>query len=40
VGFLIDSGADRTVFSADIVELLKLPATEATSSLGGIGGAA
>lgn len=40
VAFLVDSGADRTVFSADIVELLQLPATAATASLGGVGGTA
>ena len=36
--FLIDTGADRTVLSADIVTALNLPSTVAQDQLGGIGG--
>jgi hypothetical protein len=36
--FLVDTGADRTVFSLDILRALSLPAVVATDRLGGIGG--
>ena len=36
--FLVDTGADRTVFSLDILRALGLPAVVATDRLGGIGG--
>lgn len=37
--FLVDTGADRTVFSADILKLLKLAAIESPDRLSGPGGA-
>ncbi len=36
--FLLDTGADRTVFSADVLAALGLPLVEAAEHLGGIGG--
>jgi predicted aspartyl protease len=36
--FLIDTGADRTVLSASILEQLVLPRLEATEEIGGLGG--
>jgi len=38
VEFLVDTGADRTVFSANVLEALEMETTEATESIGGIGG--
>ena len=38
--FLIDTGADCTVFSADVVENLGLEAHPAAARLGGVGGVA
>lgn len=35
--FLLDTGADRTVFSADVLAALGLPLVEAAEHLGGIG---
>lgn len=36
--FLLDTGADRTVFSADILYALRFQPVMATSPLGGVGG--
>ena len=36
--FLLDTGADRTVFSADILTALRLPSLPTQDRLGGIGG--
>jgi predicted aspartyl protease len=36
--FLVDTGADRTVFSANVLEALALEATEAKEQIGGVGG--
>jgi predicted aspartyl protease len=36
--FLIDTGADRTVFSASILEQLALPRLPASEPIGGLGG--
>lgn len=38
--FLLDTGADRTVFSTDILKSLHLPSVVAADQLGGVGGAA
>lgn len=38
VNFLVDSGADRTVFSADIVARLRLEPVGTGQRLGGLGG--
>ena len=38
VSFLIDTGADRTVFSAAVLEKLRLPPIETTDRLVGVGG--
>jgi predicted aspartyl protease len=38
--FLVDSGADRTAFSAAVLGALGLQWTENTSALGGVGGVA
>lgn len=38
--FLVDSGADVTAFSADVLELLGLPIHEHRERLGGVGGIA
>lgn len=38
VGFLIDSGADRTVFSADLLNRLGLQDRPADQNLSGVGG--
>lgn len=38
VELLVDTGADRTVFSANVLEALALETTEANESIGGIGG--
>lgn len=38
VEFLVDTGADRTVFSTNVLEALALETTEANESIGGIGG--
>lgn len=35
---LIDTGADRTVLSADVLGLLGLPAAKPTGQIGGLGG--
>lgn len=40
VELLVDSGADRTVFSAPILAALALPHLPAPQQLGGVGGAA
>jgi hypothetical protein len=40
VTFLVDSGADRTVFSADTLRDLALPALTSEEQLGGVGGQA
>lgn len=37
--FLLDTGADRTVFSANILYGLQLPPVSTSESLGGVGGA-
>jgi predicted aspartyl protease len=37
--FLVDTGADRTVFSADVLERLGLPPIESDEQISGIGGA-
>jgi len=36
--FLVDTGADRTVLSADILTALRFPRTLAEDRIGGIGG--
>ncbi|MDH3599123.1 MAG: hypothetical protein OEU26_05725, partial [Candidatus Tectomicrobia bacterium] len=36
--FLVDTGADRTVLSADILTALRFPGTLAEDRIGGIGG--
>ncbi|MBM3302051.1 MAG: hypothetical protein FJY85_19135, partial [Deltaproteobacteria bacterium] len=36
--FVVDTGADRTVFSANILEGLDLPAREPEQKIGGLGG--
>lgn len=36
--FLVDSGADRTVFSADVMEALQLQAIDSADRLSGAGG--
>lgn len=36
--FLLDTGADRTVFSADVLTALGLPLVGAAEHIGGIGG--
>lgn len=36
--FLVDTGADVTAFSADVLELLGLPIHECPDRLGGVGG--
>jgi predicted aspartyl protease len=36
--FLVDTGADRTVFSADVLEILQLGSTPAHDRIGGVGG--
>jgi hypothetical protein len=38
--FLVDTGADCTVFSADVLGALHLPATPQGQALGGVGGPA
>jgi len=38
VPFLVDTGADRTVFSAGMLTLLRLPPVVAQHRLGGLGG--
>jgi len=38
--FLIDSGADRTVFSANVLESLRLEVGPPAASIGGVGGTA
>jgi hypothetical protein len=38
--FLVDTGADRTVFSADILAALGLPSISGADLLGGVGGIA
>src|SRR5262245_6564503 len=38
VPFLLDSGADRTVFSADVFQILRLQTEGTTKQLGGVGG--
>ncbi len=38
--FLVDTAADRTAFSADILEALQLPRQAAPAALGGVGGGA
>jgi hypothetical protein len=38
--FLVDSGADRTVFSADILDALNLQPTNSSDQLSGVGGMA
>jgi hypothetical protein len=40
VYFLVDSGADRTVFSANLLQSLEIPSEESTSALRGVGGKA
>lgn len=40
VEFLVDTGADRTVFSAEILRTLALPHLPVSSQLGGVGGMA
>jgi hypothetical protein len=36
--FLVDSGADRTVLSADVLRSLRLPSEAAEAALAGVGG--
>ncbi len=36
--FLLDTGADRTVFSADLLTKLRIPGRPAVENLGGVGG--
>ena len=38
--FLVDTGADRTVFCASVLKTLKLPILSSTSQVGGLGGIA
>lgn len=38
--FLVDTGADVTAFSADVLDLLGLPTQERPDRLGGVGGVA
>lgn len=38
VPFLVDTGADRTVFSAAIVDALQFPKSDSGGRLGGVGG--
>ncbi len=38
--FLVDSGADRTVFSADLFAAVQLPPIESSEKLSGVGGVA
>src|SRR5713226_8465218 len=38
--FLLDTGADRTVLSADVLTALRLPPVETDKRIGGIGGVA
>jgi len=38
VELLVDTGADRTVISANVLESLNLPATEPHGRIGGVGG--
>jgi hypothetical protein len=40
VRFLVDTGADRTVFSADVLNELQLPRLPSLQQLGGVGGEA
>ena len=40
VHFLVDTGADRSVLSAEALELVRLPQQVATDQIGGIGGLA
>lgn len=40
VDFLVDTGADRTVLSGEILEVLELDAAEAEQQLSGVGGQA
>jgi hypothetical protein len=38
--FLVDTGADCTAISAEVLDLLNLPPVEGVAQIGGIGGAA
>ena len=38
VPFLLDTGPDRTVLSADVLTALRLPALETDHRIGGVGG--
>jgi predicted aspartyl protease len=38
VEFLVDTGADRTVISANVLEMLKLKTTATPDRIGGVGG--
>jgi hypothetical protein len=36
--FLLDTGADRTVFSADVLKALRFPSIISKDQIGGVGG--
>lgn len=38
IEFLVDTAADRTVLSANVLEVLNLPTTVPCESIGGVGG--